>query len=181
MTVVMPIGRSAAHLAQDERFRSRRNVVQWEAELVKAMSASPGNAEIPLKLGLLYAERYIRQPVADHFETAVNYYRQVERLRPLDERPSLYLAKLYRLAGRDEEALGAIDRALAVYPTMPAMHKLRGTILEQLNRKAEAAASYEKALELSQKARQRERKFSKAERDELLRRIEELKTRKPES
>ncbi|WP_313904604.1 tetratricopeptide repeat protein, partial [Streptomyces sp. 15-116A] len=53
-----------------------------------------------------------------------------------------------RNAGRDEEALAAYDRALALDPAYASAHASRGVALANLGRRTEALAALDHALDL---------------------------------
>lgn len=175
--IVIPIGKGATYLAQAEYYRGQNMRPEWMSELLKAGNACPGDERVPLTLGLLFAARFAQAPSQQDLDQAVKFYERAQRLRPLDERPPYYLARLYLQAGLDAKALDAIDRALIVYPTMPAMNRLRGAVLEKLGRGGEAVHSYRKALEYSAKSKQRERKFSEKDVEELQQKIEQLESK----
>lgn len=61
-------------------------------------------------------------------------------------------ALLYEDAGRLDEAVQTLDRALEVAPTRAALHHNRGVLLQRLARPAEALAAHDRALALGLEA-----------------------------
>jgi len=172
--IIVPIGTGASHMAQAEIHRSKLNFTEWINELDQAKKSSPGNQQVYLDIAQAHAYNYALSHTTQDLDQAVAFYEQARRLRPLDERSSLYLAQLYRKAGRKHDALEAVERALQAYPTHPDINLLRGELLESLGYREKAIQSYRTALDYAERSSQRERRFSPQEIRDLLDRIDKL-------
>jgi tetratricopeptide (TPR) repeat protein len=114
---------------------------QAEAELQKDVAIEPDFAYTYEDLGVLYAqidqpvkaERYYRQAI-EHNNTLVNSY--------------FGLARLYREAGRYQEALDMLDHAEALAAHSASIHYTRGQVLERLGQSAKAHQEFETAANL---------------------------------
>jgi choline-sulfatase len=65
----------------------------------------------------------------------------------------LNLALAVRRLGRSNEALSVLERGLAAFPRSPDLHYRTGRMLQDIGRRAEAEASYRRALELAPERR----------------------------
>jgi cytochrome c-type biogenesis protein CcmI len=91
------------------------------------------------------AQRYLDQGDAD---AAAQQYLAALELDPDNAEANAELGFLLHLAGRSEEGLAAVDRALAVEPSYPEALYFKGVILLRgLDRPAEAVVAFEAYLE----------------------------------
>jgi choline-sulfatase len=111
------------------------------AELTAVLAADP---DAPL------ARRYraIAYQFAKRYADSVADLRALEERRPLTLDDLTVLAESLRLAGRNAEALAALDRARALDPRAPEPPLLRGRTLRAMGRSEEAAAALRQALAL---------------------------------
>ena len=80
---------------------------------------------------------------------AVDDMRAIEKAGPLTAEDLVVLADSLRLAGRVDEALAALDRALALQPRLVPAWLSRGDVLVNANRTEEAAQAFRKVLAIS--------------------------------
>lgn len=80
---------------------------------------------------------------AKDWDGAVRWYRRAQSLNSADDHFALNEADALRVAGRPEEALAAIDRALQQGRTRQVFPALRARLLSQLGRVAEAHAAWD--------------------------------------
>lgn len=81
-------------------------------------------------------------------EEALNKLQLQAEMSPQDPRPPLVASRLLMLNQRQQEALVAADRAVAVTPGNPDAHYQRGAVLMAMGELDEAEASMRRALEL---------------------------------
>ena len=113
-----------------------------------AIRLEPGEPRFHRDLGRLY-DRAFRDLFHDlhTMEKAIDSYAEAFTLNTADPRPLVELARLLRLAGRSEEGLRQLDRALEVEPAFGAAHLERLEILRVAGRTAELASGVEKLRE----------------------------------
>ena len=112
-----------------------------EAELQKDMAIEPDFAYSYEDLGILYAR--LDQP-----EKAEHYYRQAIEHNNTLVNSYFGLAKLYREAGRYQEALEMLDHAEALAPHSASVHYTRGQVLARLGQSAKAHQEFDTAAKL---------------------------------
>lgn len=79
---------------------------------------------------------------------AIAEIRKLEALAALHADDLVLLAECFRLAGRADEALHALDRAHDLDPRAPEIHLVRARLLAARGRRGEAAEAYQTALRL---------------------------------
>ncbi|WCJ59006.1 tetratricopeptide repeat protein [Fontisphaera persica] len=92
----------------------------------------------------LRAEKMAQEPLA----VAEPALQALLAANPVDTEARCDLALRYAAAGRHAEALAEAERAITLTPRSPKIYTVRGDILRQLGRRAEARADYEQALRL---------------------------------
>jgi Flp pilus assembly protein TadD len=82
-------------------------------------------------------------------ERALALFAGLAREHPRSALPHTGLGLAWLALGRDEEALGALERAAALEPPLPAAHSALGVVLDRLGRYEEAQAAYRRTLAVS--------------------------------
>lgn len=126
----------------------------FDAELREALSAL--SAAETSRNHVRVAQAYRRLQV---FDDAVDHFDRALKLEPKDISALDGRARLWRDVGMLQWALLDITRAIYIAPDHPALHNTRGTILEALGQKREAAASYARAVSLDPGAEYARRNF----------------------
>ena len=129
------------HYFLGRTYLEQRAYPQAEAELQKDIAIEPDFAYSYEDLGILYAqlnqpdkaEQYFREAVARNNELVNSWFG---------------LAKLYRDAGRYEEALQMLDRTEALAPQSGSVHYTRGQVLAHLGQSAKAREEFETSARL---------------------------------
>jgi tetratricopeptide (TPR) repeat protein len=129
------------HYFLGRTYLEQRAYPKAEAELQKDIAIEPDFAYSYEDLGILYArldqpdkaERYYRQAI-EHNNTLVNSY--------------FGLARLYREAGRYQEALEMLDHAEALAPHSASVHYTRGQVLARLGQSTKAHQEFDTAAHL---------------------------------
>ena len=93
-------------------------------------------------------ERGLEHHRAGRLARAEAVYRQILETVPGHPDALHLLAVIAHQLGRNDEALGFVDGAIAARPLHPGYHSQRGRVLYALGRFDQAVASYRKALEL---------------------------------
>jgi predicted Zn-dependent protease len=94
------------------------------------------------------AEYGIRRASGKSLQLAETYVRRAMELRPGDWRPQLLLGKLLAASHRDQEAVAALEKAIALKTEKPEAYYVLGQTLKRLGlnqRSAEALKAYENA------------------------------------
>lgn len=176
LVFVMPPAQAAWNVAMANGYRAEGDLARWQNELKKAQQAAPGDAEVVLSLAQIADGRYRSTRDPKLLTEAVKLYQETIRLRPLDNRADVFLARLCFAAGNDTEALAAVESGIRKYPTLPLAWKLEGEIQERLGMKRAAAESYRRALGLAAVSGQEERRFSPQEVQEMEGKIRTLES-----
>ena len=114
---------------------------QAELELQKDAAIEPDFAYNYEDLGILYAQ--LNQPEkAEH-----NFRKAIEHNSGLVN-SYFGLAKLYRDAGRNREALEMLDHAEALAPQSASVHYAKGKVLARLGQSAKAKQEFDQAAQL---------------------------------
>jgi len=129
------------HYFLGRTYLEQRAYPKAEAELQKDIAIEPDFAYSYEDLGILYArldqpdkaERYYRQAI-EHNNTLVNSY--------------FGLAKLFREAGRYQEALEMLDHAEVLAPHSASVHYTRGQVMARLGQSAKAHQEFDIAANL---------------------------------
>ena len=111
-----------------------------EAEFRRALSLSPGSADIHDHLGWLCSAQC-------RFDESLALVRRAQQLDPLAHRSDV--ANELMRAGRAQEALAEAERALALDPAFSRCHGVFGWACLALGRTAEGLAALERAVECS--------------------------------
>jgi len=82
------------------------------------------------------------------YPDAEKFFRESLAQNPIDAPVLYYLAVCELNQHKPKDALGTVDRALALEPEVDSFHALRGMVLVDLKRTGEAKASIEEALRL---------------------------------
>jgi tetratricopeptide (TPR) repeat protein len=130
-----------AHYFLGRTYLEQRAYPQAEAELRKDIAIEPDFAYSYEDLGILYAqlnqpdkaEQYFREAVVRNHELVNSWFG---------------VAKLYRDAGRYEEALKMLDHAEALAPQSGSVHYTRGQVLAHLGQSAKAREEFESSARL---------------------------------
>jgi tetratricopeptide (TPR) repeat protein len=129
---------SLAYTKRGVRYILLGDMVNAERDLGKALELDPGNAEAHDDIGVILARRKDYQPAIDHFLTTI-------KLDPTYQKAYHNLAMSYYLTGQDQNALVAVDESLRLRPTARSSLMLKGHILRELGRQAEAEELLEEA------------------------------------
>ena len=79
------------------------------------------------------------------YADAIEAYRNAVLLNPLSYQSWFGLGIAYDKLGNDPEAIGAYDKALAIYPRKPRILDAKGGLLKRIGRDAEAERCFELA------------------------------------
>ena len=79
------------------------------------------------------------------YTDAIEAYRNAVQLNPLSYQSWFGLGTAYDKLGNDQEAIGAYDKALAIYPRNPRILDAKGGLLKRIGRDAEAEQCFELA------------------------------------
>ncbi len=120
-----------------ELYRAERR----DADAVRVLEATPADARALGMLGAIAAAHANPQRAIEHYEAA------------LKEQPALSahrreLADLYRISGRDQEALGLYDELIAARPRDPDILLERGAIHLKSGRLSDARRDFTRSFEL---------------------------------
>jgi tetratricopeptide (TPR) repeat protein len=179
------------HLIMGKAFLNRFEVAEGKAELELAAAGNPDLPYLHLNLGITYmrmgdnerAEAEFRRDIALEPDLADNYeqlgvlYSRMQRDEDAEKSflealkrdaksagSYLGLAKLYQKQNKPEPGLKMIDTALRLSPDIHGGHFLRGRILTQLGRGAEARVEYAAAQKGMQGKLDKERESREEER-----------------
>ena len=129
------------HYFLGRTYLEQRAYPQAEAELRKDIAIEPDFAYSYEDLGVLYAQ--LNQP-----DKAEQYFREAVARNNQLVNSWFGLAKLYRDAGRYEEALKMLDHAEALAPQSGSVHYTRGQVLAHLGQSAKAREEFETSARL---------------------------------
>lgn len=139
-----PVEREArGFVSQGEEQLMARNWDAAIAEYEKAVALKPNLPEAQAALGVLYAEKgQIEQSEAALAAAEASAASREEYLS--------ILARMYQMAEKFEEALEAVNEAIAIAPQSAYAFLIRGGIYESQGRLAEAMQDYSKSASLAQ-------------------------------
>jgi tetratricopeptide (TPR) repeat protein len=129
------------HYFLGRTYLEQRAYPKAEAELQKDIAIEPDFAYSYEDLGILYAR--LDQP-----DKAEHSYRQAIEHNNSQVNSYFGLAKLYREAGRYQEALEMLDHAEALAPHSASVHYTRGQVLARLGQPAKAHQEFDTAASL---------------------------------
>jgi tetratricopeptide (TPR) repeat protein len=109
--------------------------------LRKAVALRPSDGKIRMQVGLLHLKS--KAPAA-----AIQAFEKAKELGYSSFRLHLNLADALVQQNEYEKAASEFEQALAIKPTAAVLHKL-GTVLDHLGRFQEAAAAFQRAVELA--------------------------------
>jgi len=113
-------------------------------ELEELVAAAPDFLPARQSLGAFYQQQGKRGKARRQFAAML-----AAADNPRDQAAAqVSLATLSAAAGNRDQALAQLDRAIALDPELPEAHLNRATLLQQMNRLADAAVSYQKAAAL---------------------------------
>ncbi len=112
-----------------------------------AVSALPISAESWEALAEVY-EAQVRSPDSPFLPKAMEARQQALRRTPTSAKNYIALARLYHFKGQVDESVEYAEKAVDVYPTNPRGLAELGQLLEQVGRRADARAAYERLLKL---------------------------------
>ena len=127
-----------------ETQRLRGMIASKDVKALRDWAARPESADATPTASLLLAGG-LRQ-LGDEAK-AVDVLTEAQRRRPDHFRTTLYLS-IYSYNIRPDEAIGALQAALASHPESVVLHDLFANVLDGQSRPAEAEAEYHKALAL---------------------------------
>lgn len=111
----------------------------------KCLTIDPGFTEVHNNLGSVYQEMGRLDRAEEEYRKAMEDQAYHSR-----ELPYYNMARLYFLMEQPEEALGFVDRSLAINSRMVLALNLRGIISEKLGNFSDAVESYENALNIAE-------------------------------
>lgn len=114
-----------------------------EAEYLKAIKLNPDLADVYNNLAWLVSDTPSRRA------QAVKWAEKANALAPDNPVYLDTLGWLHHLAGSDARALPLLRRASTMTPALPDAHYHLGNLLEARGNRAEAAAAYQRALEIN--------------------------------
>jgi tetratricopeptide (TPR) repeat protein len=158
--------RAVARLS--ELLETGGHIDRAQAVLQRAVSAAPGNVELTLRLAKVlwragdqdravecirrtilldpespdaYEELYAREAARGRAEEALAYARGIVREHAWSSMAACGLAMVEKSCGNQKEALGALDRAIAIDPRLVSAHDRRAVILAQAGEFDQALAA----------------------------------------
>jgi tetratricopeptide (TPR) repeat protein len=129
------------HRLLGNAYYQKGDYAQAVAAFEKAVALRPDQADGHFGLGLALFETGALDRAAEEFGKS----------RAIKEDPNtgFYLARVYFNQKKFDEALGEIEKSLKKNPGAPGFYNLKGVILNQLGRYAEAAGSFQAGLVLA--------------------------------
>ncbi len=116
----------------------RGRTAEAERDLRDAIRQRAGYAPAHLHLGLALLRRGLGADAADAFRDAL-------RWTPDDPDATYYLGEALHSAGDLPGALGTLERAAMLAPTLPRSYKLMGRLLDRMGRTEDARAMHQRA------------------------------------
>ena len=113
--------------------------------LEDAKSAFWRQPQLPGSLEMLVVLHLRQQQIAE----AISAAEEARRVGAFSAKRRVLLGQLYRMRGRDSDALATFEQAAAVAPENPTFHYQVGLSLLALDRDEEASRAFEKALAIS--------------------------------
>ncbi len=129
----------------------RANAEDWAGAvplLDRAVQRDPGLAFYRLQSGYVYGVLASQEQEGEHLKRAIERYEEGLALEPYYPLNHANLAGLYWQAGRQEQAMGAMQRAAELAPQESLYRLNLGHYYELAGQKEEALAQYEEALAL---------------------------------
>jgi len=153
-------GGSTAPIEEGEKLRDPKDALPLLRRLERGMELAridPATAVRELSAVLVDAPdaalprryRAVALAAEGHHEAAIADMRVLEKTGSLTTEDLIVLGDSLRLAGRTDEALGAVDKAAALQPQSPLPWLTRANTLINAGRTGEAVAAYERALAIS--------------------------------
>lgn len=109
--------------------------------LQRVLAIQPGHHKAMRFLAQLHKRR-------GNLAESIRLYQKAQQLDPLDATLALDLAVVLASAGREEEAMEAMQRALAIAPNLAAAHYTLGNIVRTLKGDAASVPHYARTVEL---------------------------------
>jgi Flp pilus assembly protein TadD len=129
---------SLAHTKRGVRYLWKGDLDNAEMDFSKALSIDPDNAEAHDDLGVIHAQR-------GEYDRAETHFLATVRVDPSYQKGHHNLAMVCYITGKNECALAAVNRGLALMPDARDSLLLKASILETLGRHAEARTTREEA------------------------------------
>lgn len=129
---------SVAYTKRGVRNIWRKNLLEAERDLIRAIEIDPSNAEAHDDLGVVHAKHNRINQAAQHFATAI-------RLDPSYQKAYHNLAICFYMTGQHQEALKIINAGLLLDPDSRSSLLLKSSVLQALGQTAEARIIEERA------------------------------------
>jgi tetratricopeptide (TPR) repeat protein len=129
------------HALLGNAYYKKGDIAQAAMEFEKALALKPESAEAHFNLGLALFDM-------GSMDRAESEFKQAGAIKE-DAVTSYYLARVYYNQKRFDQALEEVQRSIKKNPKAPGAYNLKGVVLNQLGRYAEAAGSFEAGLVLS--------------------------------